>query len=337
MGQRVLVTGGTGFVGANLVRQLVSRGDEVVCATRPSSPQLCLQGLPVEQRHINLWDVDDVAKNIKGVDGIYHCAGTFDPGPGGVAKMKSIHVDATRTLCDAALKVGAKRLVLCSSSVTVGFGSRANPGNEETPFQDVNEIYGPRGPLRAYYDSKLESERLVQAYVERGLETVIVNPDYVIGAWDIKPTSGAMILQMRKHRIPFHPSGGKCFVDADDCAQAHVLAMEKGRPGERYLLGNENLSYREFMSLIAKEVGKKPPAMALPSGVSWSLGKLGALLSRVRPHAAAGLDPWVLRSMGQERYRSAAKAREELGMDQTPISTSIQKALDWFLEHGYCD
>ena len=337
MGQRVLVTGGTGFVGANVVRKLLERGDEVVCATRPSSPNLCLEGLSVEKQHLNLWDVEELTSALKGMQGVYHCAGTFDPGPDGVARMQSIHVDATGALCEASLKAGVERLVLCSSSVTVGFGSKIQPGDEDSPIGNVDRVYGQTGPLRAYYDSKLASEQLAASYVDRGLETVVVNPDYVIGAWDIKPTSGAMILQMRKHKIPFHPTGGKCFIDAEDCAEAHLLAMDKGRPGQRYLLGNENLSYLEFMRMIAEAVGREPPSWPLPKQVAWGLGKVGGLISRVRPHAAAGLDPWVLHSMTQERYRSGQRAREELGMGRTPIRNSIDKALGWFLEHGYCD
>ena len=335
MSNKVLVTGGTGFVGANVVRHLLERGDDVLCAVRSSSPSLCLEGLDVERVSLDLMDVESLTKGLKGVTGVYHCAGTFDPGPGGEAKMKAIHVDATRALCEASLLAGVKRLVLCSSSVTVGFGSKERPGDERTPIQNIDGVYGKTGPLRSYHDTKAASEELVGTYVARGLETVVVNPDYVIGAWDIKPTSGAMILQMKKRRIPLHPIGGKCFVDADDCAAAHLGAMDHGIPGERYLLGNDNLSYREFMALIAEAVGRKPPRTPLPSSVTWGLGQAGRLLTRVRPHAAAGLDPWVLHSMSQERYRSGAKARDQLGMPHTPLAESIRKAIEWFESHGY--
>ncbi|MEC7240167.1 MAG: NAD-dependent epimerase/dehydratase family protein [Myxococcota bacterium] len=335
MSSKVLVTGGTGFVGANVVRHLLRRGDTVVCAVRASSPGLCLEGLDVERVELDLFDSHSLSRQLRGFDGVYHCAGTFDPGPGGEKKMQAIHVDATRALCDAGLEAGVRRLVLCSSSVTVGFGSKSAPGNEETPIRDVDGVYGRAGPLRAYHDTKLASEELVKSYVDKGLETVVVNPDYVIGAWDIKPTSGAMILQMKKRGIPFHPVGGKCFVDADDCAAAHLGAMDRGTPGERYLLGNDNYSYREFMGLIADSVGRRPPRVPLPRAATWGLGQAGRVLTRVRPHSAAGLDPWVLHSMSQERYRSGAKARDELGMPHTPLKESIEKAVAWFEQYGY--
>lgn len=335
MSAKVLITGGTGFVGANVVRHLLARGDEVVCAVRASSPGLCLDGLDVQRTELDLFDSKSLTVQLKGFDGIYHCAGTFDPGPGGEKKMHAIHVDATRALCDASLKAGVRRLVLCSSSVTVGFGPRSRPGNEDTPIADLDGVYGSAGPLRAYHDTKLASEELARSYVDKGLETVIVNPDYVIGSWDIKPTSGAMILQMKKRGIPFHPVGGKCFVDADDCAAAHLGAMDHGVPGERYLLGNDNFSYKEFMALVAEVVGRRPPRFPLPRTVTWGLGQAGRVLTRVRPHSAAGFDPWVLHSMTQERYRSGDKARTVLGMPHTPLKQSVQKAVDWFERHGY--
>ena len=335
MSAKVIVTGGTGFVGANVVRHLLERGDEVVCAVRASSPSLCLEGLDVERAELDLFDGKTLAQQLKGFDGVYHCAGTFDPGPGGGKKMQAIHVDATRSLCEASLGAGVRRLVLCSSSVTVGFGSKTNPGDEDTPIADLDGVYGASGPLRTYHDTKLASEQLVKSFVGRGLETVIVNPDYVIGAWDIKPTSGAMILQMKKRGIPVHPVGGKCFVDADDCAAAHLGAMDHGVPGERYLLGNDNYSYREFMGLIAETVGRRPPRVPLPRAATWGLGQAGRVLTRMRPHSAAGLDPWVLHSMSQERYRSGAKARRDIRMPHTPLKQSIQKAVDWFERHGY--
>jgi len=296
-----------------------------------------LEGLDVERAELDLFDEESLSARLDGIEGIYHCAGSFDPGPGGEEKMRAIHVEATRTLCEAALKAGVRRLVLCSSSVTVGFGSKESPGDETTPIADIDSVYGPRGALRAYHDTKAESEELVRSYIPRGLETVIVNPDYVIGAWDIKPTSGTLILQMRKRNLPLYPTGGKCFIDADDCAAAHLGAMDKGRPGERYLLGNENLSYKEFMAHIADATGKKAPKRALPGAMTWGLGRAGKVLTRIRPHAAAGLDPWVLHSMSQERYRSGRKASEELGMPFTPIADSIAKALSWFEAHGYCE
>jgi len=328
----VLLTGATGFVGANVARHLLSRGDSVRATVRDSSSGLCLAGLDLQRIRVGLEDTDRLAKALDGVEGIYHVAGTWDPSPSGRQRMWSVHVDATKSLCEAALLAGVRRLVLCSSSVTVGFGSIQAPGNEDTPITNLDAVYGVDVPLRWYHDSKLEAERVVRSFAQRGLETVIVNPDYVVGAWDIKPTSGGLIVAMARRRVPFHPPGGKCFIDADDCAAGHLAAMDNGAVGRRYLLGNWNLSYGEFMASVARAVGRKPPSIEVPASLLGAAGVLGARLRRVAP----GLDPQVLQSMATERYRDGSRARDELGIPTTPIEESISKALAWFREYGYC-
>ncbi len=332
---KVLVTGGTGFLGANLVRHLLARGDEVVCTTRRTSPGLCLDGLDVVLDPTPLDDAEALRRLLDDVDGVYHLAGTFDPGPTGEALMRAIHVDATRSLCEASLAAGVQRLVLCSSSITVGWGGLHDLGDETRAVTDLDRYYGRSGPLRAYHDTKAEAEALVASYVPRGLETVTVNPDYILGAWDIKPTSGAMVLAMAKRWLPVYPKGGKCFQDADDCALGHVYAMDRGVPGERYLLGRWNLSYRDFLGTVASVVGRRPPALPLPRRVGELAGRLGAVLQRLDAHKFAGLDRYVLRSMAEERYRSGRKAVATLGVPETPIEQSIEKALRWFRDHDY--
>jgi len=333
---KVIVTGGTGFIGANVVRHLLARGDEVVCLTRRTSPGLCLDGLDVTLAQVPLDDAEALKRALDGAEAVYHLAGTFDPGPGGRERMFGVHVEATRALCEASLAAGVRRLLLCSSSVTVGFGGLDDPGDEDSPMPQLDALYGTDGPLRWYHDSKLDAEALVRTYLERGLETVIVNPDYIIGAWDIKPTSGAMILAMCKRWLPVYPRGGKCFQDVDDCAAGHLLAFDRGTPGRRYLLGNENLSYRQFLGQAAEVIGRRPPALPLSRRLSEVAGVAGAGLQRLDAHRFAGLDRYVLRSMSQARYRSAARAHEELGVPRTPVVEAIEKAVRWFREHGYC-
>jgi dihydroflavonol-4-reductase len=334
-GRKVLVTGGTGFIGANVVRLLVARGDRVYCTVRASSPGLGLAGLQVKRIRLDLNDLYSVTKALRGVEDVYHLAGIFDPSPKGGELMQRVHVDAARTLCDASLSVGVRRLLYCSSSVTVGFGSLENPGNEDTPLPDLDSFYGRETALRRYHDTKLAGEELVASYVPRGLETVTVNPDFVIGPWDIKPTSGALIVAMAKRWIPLHPSGGKCFIDAGDCAQGHLLAMEKGTPGERYLLGNHNLSYADFMGLVARVVGRRPPLGPIPSRVNRGLGRVGRVLHRVDAHRFAGLDPMVLQSMSEMRYRTGQKSWEELGVPRTSIEDAVLSAYNWFKKQRY--
>jgi dihydroflavonol-4-reductase len=337
MSKKVFLTGGTGFIGANVARSLVARGYEVVCLTRRSSPGLCLEGLPVQLVQADLNDLSALSRAMEGCEDIYHLAGVFDASPQGKQLMQAVHVDGTRQLCEASLKVGARRFLLCSSSVTVGYGPLSAPGDEDSAPPDLDSIYGHDGPLRWYHDSKAEAEQLVHSFHARGLETVTVNPDYIIGAWDIKPTSGALVLTIAKGWIPFYPRGGKCFQDVEDCAEGHVLAMEKGRVGERYLLGNENHSYRSFMSIIGQVVGRRPPLLPMPRLAGEALGLVGAVGNRFDAHRFTGLNRYVLRSMAQERYRSGDKAVRELGVPQTPLYVAVEKAHRWFRDHGYLD
>lgn len=332
----VLLTGATGFLGANVARHLLARGDRVRCLVR--RPNKLVEGLPVElvQAPLVPRDRDEqraLMAAVEGCEGIYHVAGVFDPGPQGRRIMRDVHVFATRALCDAAVRAGVRRMVLCSSSVTVGFGPLEAPGDEDSPL-DPTPIYGRDGPLRWYYDTKMQAEQLATSW--GGVEVVVVNPDYVIGAWDIKPTSGQLILAMGKRYVPFYPRGGKCFIDADDCAAAHLLAMDRGRPGRRYLLGNENMRYREFMGIIAEVTGQRPPVLPLSDLALRGAAIAGRLGQRVDPERFAGLDPMVLSSMQQERFRSGRRARDELGMASTPIREAVEKAWRWFKDNGYC-
>ena len=330
---RYAVTGATGFLGANLVRHLLSEGHEVLALIR--KPNRLLDGLKLDTATPSLLDgpTDALCETLNGCDGIFHVAGTFDPSPGGEDRMRAIHVDATQALLDAARTCSIPRLVLCSSSVTVGFGDASNPGDEDTPL-DADRIYGVRGALRTYHDTKAEAER--RAATQDGVDAVIVNPDFIVGAYDVKPTSGQSIVALSKRWLPMYPRGGKCFQTAMDCARGHLLAMERGTPGRRYLLGSHNLSYRAFMAVVADVVGQRPPAMPLPRLVTSAAGLVGRLGSRVDAHRFAGLDPHVLRSMQTDRYRSDARARRELGLQPEAIERGIARAHDWFRANGYC-
>ena len=330
---RYAVTGSTGFLGANLVRHLLDEGHQVVALIR--KPNQLLADLDVELAAPSILDgaSSELCDAVSGCDGIFHVAGTFDPSPGGEERMRAVHVVATQSLIEAAKQAECERLVLCSSSVTVGFGTKDNPGDETTPL-NADRIYGRTGALRAYYDTKLEAEEL--GTNTKDLDVVVVNPDFIVGAFDVKPTSGQSIVALSKRWVPVYPKGGKCFQTAMDCARGHLLAMERGVHGRRYLLGSHNLSYRDFMAQVAAVVGRRPPALALPSLLTAAAGAVGRVGSRFDTHRFAGLDPHVLRSMQTDRYRSDRRAREELGLRPEPLEVGIQAAYQWFQANGYC-
>jgi len=330
---RYAVTGATGFLGANLIRHLIDAGHEVLALIRKPNALIADLSIQTETTPIDGSAPDLLAEVLSGCDGVFHLAGIFDPSPGGADRMHAVHVDATEALCTSAAAAGVPRLVLCSSSITVGFGSLSAPGNEDTPL-DPSTAYGVSGALRAYHDTKLAAERLVAE--ARDIQGITVNPDFIIGPWDVKPTSGQLLLSMARGRMPVYPKGGKCFQNASDCARGHLLAMEKGQHGRRYLLGSHNLSYLEFMEKIADVVGCRAPRWPLPQWVTASAGLAGRIGSRLDAHRFAGLDRHVLQAMQSERYRDDTRARLELGLEPTPIEDGIAAAYSWFRDRGYC-
>ena len=331
---KVLVTGATGFLGANLVRVLLERGAEVHCVVR--KPNILTQDLPIHLHQIPLEDrlscVEQLSKAMDGCDTIYHLAGMFDPSDGGVLRMTNLHVFGTRALLRAAENVQVRRFVHCSSSITIGFGDIDQLG-DETTFLDPSSVYGSGGALRGYYNSKKQSENLVLGW--KGVSGVVVNPDYIIGPYDIKPTSGQLILQMSKFFVPLYPRGGKCFLGARDCALAHIAAAERGTVGQKYLLGYHNLSYKDFMSKISDVTGQKAPIAPMPKTLVRALTKVGPFLNQIDEHRFAGLEPHVFRAMQQPRYRDGSKMVAELGITPTPMEQSIEECYRWFVDHGY--
>lgn len=334
---KYVVTGATGFLGANLVRALLLEGHEVECIIR--KPNLLVDGLAVGLHTIPLVDqpnaVNDLAKVMQDSDGVYHLAGIFDPSPEGLSRMTQVHIFGTRALLRAAEQAKVRRFVHCSSSITVGF-SRTEPTHTEDCEDwsiNPNEIYGSSGALRHYYNTKAQSEELVIGW--EGLDTVIVNPDYILGPWDVKPTSGQMILSLCKGRLPVYPKGGKCFLGAEDCAAAHIAAMEKGVRGERYLLGAHNLTYRELLTKASAVLDKSPPRFAVPRLGTQLLTTIGGPLITIDPHRFAGLDPYVLRSMQENRFRTGVKMIRDLGVKPKPIEHAIERTIQWFKEHRY--
>ena len=332
---KYVLTGATGFIGANLLHRLLKDGHEVHCIIR--KPNLCVENTSAHLHQIplteNAADIERLARVMEGCDGVFHVAGIFDPSPEGEMRMLNLHVFGTRALLRAAEKARVPKFITCSSSVTVCFGSKDQLGTEDSWF-DPTPVYGKTGALRAYYNSKLQSEDITLGW--RGVNTLVVNPDYIIGPWDIKPTSGQLIVTMARRWIPFYPLGGKCFLGVEDCIDAFLAAMEKGRVGQRYLLGHHNLSYQEFMTATAKVIGGRGPKLPLPNVALGMLGKIGELGARIDQHRFAGLDKQVLLAMQQDRYRSGQKMRQELNISPRPIEDSIESAYRWFVDQGYC-
>ena len=298
------VTGANGFLGYHLVRHLRDRGEPVCALVRRSRPELDALGVPIRA-------LDD----LDGLDPIAHVAGTFAMHGEYQATMTEANVRTTERLL-----ASGRRIVLCSSSVTIGFGSRDAPGNEDTPLDP--RVYGD-GPLRAYFDTKLAAEARVL-----GAGGTVVNPDYVVGAYDFGPTSGGLLLMLARGRLPFWPRGVKCFQAVADCVAGMAAALDRGAPGRRYFLGGENLPYRTFLEMGASALGVRAPRLPLPH-------ELAARVAAVDPTGRLP-SPDVSRAMALERYRDGSRARAELGVPTTPIRDAIVDAIEWFRSQGWC-
>jgi len=331
---RVLVTGATGFIGANLVRLLLEKGLTVRILRRNSSPNRALEGLEVERATGDLTDPAALMAAVEGCARVYHLAGAFETGPGADARMMTCHEEGTKNVCEAALHHGITRVVVCSSSITLPFGPQHAPARETDPDPFAGKGIPYRGEILGYYLAKKKQEAVARAYLERGLETVIVHPDFVIGAWDVKPTSGAIVVRMAKAPwIPFYPPGGKSFIGARDCAEGHILAMAHGTPGASYLLGDHNLTYQEAMAAIATVVGRPKPRFPLPQATLRSLQLAEDLIGTRMPALSALVSH--LDSVFIGRYRSPERSRQELGLGSTPFVQSVEQAFGWFTQFGY--
>jgi dihydroflavonol-4-reductase len=298
------VTGANGFLGFHLVRHLQSRGQRVCALVRRSRPEL--DALGVDVRALDA---------LHGVETIAHVAGTFATR----GAWRETMIDANVRTTERLLATG-RRIVLCSSSVTIGFGSRDAPGDEHTPLDP--SVYGD-GPLRSYCETKLTAEGMVRA-----VGGTVVNPDFVVGPFDFGPTSGGLLLMLARGRLPFWPRGGKCFQAVDDCVAGVAAALDRGAPGQRYFLGGENLPYRAFLEIGADVLGVHAPRWPLPH-------ELAARVATLDPTGRLP-SPDVIRAMALERYRDGSRARVELGVPSTPIRDAIRAALDWFRARGWC-
>ncbi len=324
------ITGATGFVGLNVLRKLRMRGERVNALARPGSRGArFVKKFGAALVPGDVTDYASVRRAIRGCDRVYHVAGSTEMSPAKRAETGAINVGGTRNVMRAALEENVERVVHTSSTAAVGGGPPDRPATETSPW-NYRSLHLP------YNDTKREGERVALGFTRKGLKVVVVNPAYMIGEWDVKPTSGRLILLAAKYGIPFYPSGSNNTLDVEDAADGHLLAMEGGRPGQRYILGHENLTYREILETVCRAVGKPGPVLPLPYGVARVAGWVGDL--------AQGLDGGeVLSSLNSGTARlafvdhcvSPAKAVRELGLPQRPVEGAVGNAVRWFKRYGY--
>ncbi len=324
----VLVTGATGFVGANVARLLVADGYRVRVLARPTSSLAALEGCPVQVLRGDILDVDSLQPAIKGCGLVFHAAADYRLWARDPDEIYRNNVDGTRNVLEACARAGIERVVYTSSVGALGLPRDGGPGTETTPVR-LEDMIGP------YKRSKFLAERVAEEYAARGLGVVIVNPTNPIGPWEVKPTpTGRMILDYLLGRMFGTLDTGLNLIHVADVARGHLLAARLGRVGEKYILGCENHSLAEIFRMLERITGIRAPRLRLPHALVFLVALANEGLAR-----ATGRPPRVplagVRMARKHMYFSAEKAVRELGLSQTPVEQALRDAVDWFVAHGY--
>ncbi|MBI3826643.1 MAG: NAD-dependent epimerase/dehydratase family protein [Candidatus Rokubacteria bacterium] len=322
-----LVTGGTGFVGANVVRALLKRGQRVRVLARAGGDRRALEGAPVEIVEGDLLDRAALDRATAGADTVYHIAADYRLWAPDPRLLFRTNVDGTRVVLDAAAQAGARRIVYTSTVGALGIPKDGTPGTEDTPVSLADMV----GPYKA---SKFLAEEIARDFAARGAPVVIVNPSAPVGPWDVKPTpTGQMILDFLQGRMWATLDTGLNVVHVRDVAEGHLLAAERGRIGERYILGHANLSLEQICRRLAAITGQRPPRVRVPYAVAW----LGAAVMEGTARLTGGTPQASLTAVRMARkhmYFSPARAVRELGLPQTDVGEALGDAVAWFREHG---
>jgi dihydroflavonol-4-reductase len=322
-----LVTGATGFIGSAIVRALIQDGEEVRVLVRETSDTRNIDKLDVERVYGDIRDGDAMKSALKECDTLYFTAAFFAHWTPNKKLPYEVNVGGTKASLQAALDAGVQKVVYTSTNNTMGAHGPI-PADENAEFN-----HWKTGDN--YSISKYLAETEAKSFIAKGLPIVIVNPTLVIGTNDVKPTpSGQMIIDVATGKMPGYIEGGTNVIDVEDVARGHILAAKKGRVGERYLLGNENITVSDYFKLIADIAGVKPPTVKIPYYLAVALGyvfELGASITKKPPVVTAS----EVRIGKKQEYFDSSKAVKELGLPQTPINVAINKAINWFRENGY--
>ncbi len=326
---KVFLTGTSGLLGSNVLIELQKRDYEVRALFRNEDDARSHR----EVRDVELFmgDITDAAAMRRGAEGcdvIIHAAADTGLWPSRCRAYEQTNVQGTVNLIEAGKHANVQRMISVSTANALGFGTKEQPGDEHALPQFAEYGLG-------YMETKHLAQTLLLSEVQKsGFPGLVVNPTFMIGPYDHKPSSGRMVLAVYRGQVPGYPTGGKNYVYVGDAATAIVNAIKQGQPGECYILGNENMSYREAFTKIAHVVGVRPPRFAIPPSLTKAFGMVGSITG-----TALGTAPKVSYKMARVscdgHYFTAAKAVRELSMPQTPIDTAIRECFEWFRENEY--
>lgn len=324
-----VVTGATGLVGSAVVRCLTASGQAVRVLVRPGSDRRLLRDLPVEIAEGDLEDSPSLRKALRGCQRLFHVAALYRLWAPDPRLFYTVNVEGTRRVLEAAAEAGAARVVYTSTVGTLGIPEDGKPGTEETPVR-LPDMVGN------YKRSKFLGEEVARDFARRGLPLVIVNPSTPVGPGDLKPTpTGQMIVDFLRGRMWAYLDTGLNLVDVDDVAAGHLLAAERGRAGERYILGGENLTLKQILDKLASITGLPSPRVRVPYAMALATGVVDELITgrMLGREPRATID--AVRMGRKKMFVSSAKAVQELGWTSGSVDGALRRAVDWFRTYGY--
>lgn len=325
---KVFVTGATGFVGTHVARELQKQGAQLRLLVRPTSNLGNLEGLDAELVQGDLCDPDSLRRGIAGCEFLVHVAADYRLWTRDPQQMYRANVEGTRSVLRAAADAGVRRVVYTSSVATMGF-ENGHVADENSPVA-LGDMIGP------YKRSKFMAEQVALEAGSNGAEVVVVNPTTPVGERDIKPTpTGRIIVDFLKRKFPAYVDTGLNLVDVREVARGHVAAMEKGRRGERYILGGENLSLKQILDKLAAITGLPSPRVKLPYAVALASGVVDTFFTGVLLRREPRVTIDAVRMGRKKMFASSAKSERELGWRVVSVDDALRRAVDWFRTHGY--
>lgn len=328
----ILVTGATGFIGSHLCRALTHAGHRVTALVRPSSNRSILRDLATKFAVGDLFESDSLLKAMNGIEVVYHCGGMVARWAKPQAMIAS-HIEGTANIVEAAVACGVRRFIHTSSVAALGVPAIRPKSPSDISLLDESHQWNYDAQIWPYGYGKHIAEQAVLAAVEKGLEAVILNPAAVFGARDVHRADTSIVARLSRRSLPVTLPGGLNVVHIQDVVDAHLAALSLGQSGQRYILGGQNLTMREFMTTIAEVSGNPPPRLTIPLGLVQPVARL---ILWMRRSEAIAIRTEMLHLAGYYFYYDITKARMAFGLkDPRPFSSAVKEFLDW-LEEFQC-